>query len=104
MKKKYYPNNWKQIKDAPSDHFPSISYEDFEDWKIYGYELPCSIFGVIRAEDLETGKVEEFTYQTRSHAKKRIAKCIKEHKNVVMATMDGVYHLTPEPPLDFFNP
>ena len=104
MKKKYYPNNWKQIKDAPVDQFPSISYQDFEDWKIYGYQLPPYIFGVLRAEDLDTGKVEEFTYQTRTHAKKRIAKCMKENKTIVMATMDGVYHLFPEPPLDFFNP
>jgi len=101
MKRKYYPNNWDAIKACPANYFPPMAYEEFEDWKIYGYVLPSSVFGVIRTQCPKTGKVEEYTYQTRHHAKQRLSKEIKQNKNIVMATMDGVYHLQPNPPIDF---
>ena len=101
MKRKYYPNNWEAIKACPPHYFPPMEFEEFKDWKIYGYVLPSSVFGVIRTEDPKTGKVEEYTYQTRHHAKQRLSKEIKKNKKIVLATMDGVYHLQPDPPLDF---
>ena len=69
-----------------------MEFEEFKDWKIYGYVLPSSVFGVIRTECPKTGKVEEYTYQTRHHAKQRPVKEIKKNKKIVLATMDGVYH------------
>lgn len=101
MKRKYYPNNWEAIKACPPQYFPPMAYEEFADWKIHGYVLPSSIFGVIRTECLDTGKIEEFTYQTQSHAKKRLQKEMKKNKDVILVTMEGVYHLKPNPPLDF---
>ena len=35
MKKKYFPNNWRAIKDTPDKHFMSMPYEQFTDWKIH---------------------------------------------------------------------
>ena len=63
MKKKYFPNNWRVIKDTPDRYFPGMPYEQFEDWKIYGYVLPSSVFSLVRTKDKD-GKVEEFTYNT----------------------------------------
>ena len=101
MKRKYYPNNWAAIKACPPQYFPPMEYEEFADWKIHGYVLPSSVYGVIRTEDPKTGKVEEYTYQTKHHAKQRLSKEIKKNKKIVLATMEGVYHLQPNPPLDF---
>ena len=101
MKRKYYPNNWDAIKQCPPSYFPPMEFEEFKDWKIYGYVLPSSVFGVIRTECPDTGKIEEFTYQTKYHAKQRLTKEIKKNKKIILATMDGVYHLQPEPPIDF---
>jgi len=101
MKRKYYPNNWEAIKACPPQYFPPMEYEEFADWKIHGYVLPSSVFGVIRTECPKTGKVEEYTYQTKHHAKQRLNKEIKKNKKIVLATMEGVYHLQPNPPLDF---
>ena len=104
MKKKYFPNNWRAIKDSPDKYFPSMPYEQFEDWKIYGYQIPASVFGLVRTKD-ENGKVEEFTYNTPYHCKKRISKSIKENKEIYLCTMEGMYHLMPDEllPIDFNN-
>ena len=104
MKKKYFPNNWRAIKDSPDKYFPSMPYEQFEDWKIYGYQIPASVFGLVRTKDKD-GKVEEFTYSTPYHCKKRISKSIKENKEIYLCTMEGMYHLMPDEllPIDFNN-
>ena len=104
MKKKYFPNNWRAIKDTPDKYFPPMPYEQFEDWKVYGYMLPASVFSLVRTKD-EDGKVEEFTYNTPHHTKKRISKSIKENKEIYLCTMEGMYHLMPDEllPIDFNN-
>ena len=51
MKKKYFHNNWRAIKDTPDKFFASMPYEQFEDWKIYGYMLPSSCFALVRTKD-----------------------------------------------------
>ena len=103
MKRKYFPNNWRAIKDTPDKHFTSMPYEVFEDWKIYGYVLPDSVFALIRTQD-EKGKVEEFFYNTEYHTRKRLKKAMTSNKQVYVCTMDGMYHLKPNDlPLDFNN-
>ena len=103
MKRKYFPNNWRAIKDTPDKHFTSMPYEVFEDWKIYGYVLPDSVFALIRTED-EQGKVEEFFYNTEYHTRNRLRKAMTSNKQVYVCTMDGMYHLKPNDlPIDFNN-
>ena len=104
MKKKYFPNNWRAVKDTPDKFFKSMPYVQLEDWKIYGYQIPASVFGLVRTKDKD-GKVEEFIYNTPHHCKKRISKSIKENKEIYLCTMEGMYHLMPEEllPIDFNN-
>ena len=102
MRRKYYPNNWEAIKECPSSYFPEMLYEEFKDWKIHGYQLPSSHFGIVRIENLDTGKIEEATYKSEYHARQRLKKEMKGNKHITLATMDGVYNLMP-PPLDFNN-
>ena len=103
-KRKYFPNNWRAIKDTPDQFFMAMPYEQLEDWKIYGYEIPASVFGLVRTKDKD-GKVEEFTYNTPYHCKKRISKSMKENKEIYLCTMEGMYHLKPDEllPIDFNN-
>lgn len=77
-------------------------YEEFKDWKVHGYQLPSSHFGIVRIENLDTGKIEEHTYKSEYHTKQRLKKEMKGNKHITLATMDGVYYLMP-PPLDFNN-
>tara|TARA_B000000609_G_C24165538_1_gene346644 strand:+ start:242 stop:556 length:315 start_codon:yes stop_codon:yes gene_type:complete len=103
MKRKYFPNNWRAIKDTPDKFFVSMPYEQFTDWKIYGYDIPDSVYSIIRTMD-DKGKVEEFYYSTPHNTKKRISKSIKENKEIYLCTMEGMYHLKPEDlPIDFNN-
>ena len=101
MKKKpkrgqrYFPNNWRAIKECPDKFFASISYEDFEDMKIYGYIIPDSVFAIIRMKD-EDGKYQEKFYNTERGARQCLSKCMKENKEITMCTMDGTYHLQPD--------
>ena len=101
MKRKYFPNNWAAISKCPASYFPEMLYEDFEDWKIYGYQLPSSHFGIVRVEDMDTGKIEEHTYKSEYHTKQKLKREMKKNNTkVTLATMEGVYHLMPNP-LDF---
>lgn len=102
-KRKYYPNNWEAIKACPPKYFPEMEYEEFRDWKIFGYQLPSSHYGVVRIENLDKGTIEEFTYKTEHHTKQRLKKEIGKNCLITVATDDGVYHLMPNR-IDFNNP
>ena len=78
MKRKYYPNKWKAIHDTPSDKFKlpdgCLTFDEFMDWKIAGYELPASVCCNVRALNLRNGKVKEYVYNYRHAARKKIRK------------------------------
>ena len=81
-----------------------MPYEQFEDWKVYGYQIPESVFAIIRMKDKE-GKYEEKYYNTERGASNCINKCMKENKEIYMCTEEGMYHLKPDDlPTDFYNP
>ena len=103
MKKKYFPNNWRAIKDTPDEFFMSMPYEQLEDWKIYGYVLPDSVFSLVRTKD-DKGKIEEFYYNTEIGTKNRMKKAMRENKEMCICTMDGMYYLKPDQlPPEFNN-
>ena len=105
MTRKYFPNNWRAVKDTPDRHFPPLSYEDFEDWKIHGYMIPDSITGMLRITSPITGKVQEKIYTSPYYCRKRIAQCIKNNEEFVLCTDEGLYQRTfsDNLPLDFNN-
>ena len=72
MSGKYYPNNWEAIKAAPEEYFDQCSWEDFEEWKLSGWDLPSSVSCIIRAQNTNTGKVTEHVYKQAKRAKKRL--------------------------------
>ena len=104
-RRKYYPNNWQAIKDCPANYFPPMEYEELKAWKIHGYQLPSSHYGIVRIEDKDTGKITEHTYKSEHHTKMRLKKEIGTNKHITLATDEGVYHLIPNPlNIDFNSP
>ena len=96
-KKKYYPNNWKNIKDAPEQFFIPLEYDEFMDWKINGWEIPSSVACIIREQDMKTGKVKEYVYNTIRGANKRARKIMEEAKSeFIVCTHDDIGHMFPK--------
>ena len=74
MSGKYYPNNWDAIQEAPSEYFEECSYDDFATWKLNGWEIPSSITCILRAQNMDTGKINEHVYRCPKRAVKRLIK------------------------------
>ena len=95
-KKKYFPNNWKAIKDAPYQFFESIPFDEFMDWKMMGWEIPTSIAAIVREQNLKTGEVKEYIYNTISGANKRCKRIMRESKSeFLICTHDDIAHMFP---------
>ena len=103
MIRKYYPNNWREIKDAPDEYFPAMDFEDFRAWKVHGYELPANVFGIVRSESKHGGKTNEYTYKSEYQARNRVKKEVQKNRHVTLVTSEGVWHIQPYP-IDFNNP
>ena len=101
-RKKYFPNNWKAIKDTPDDYFlPSdgqhLTYEEFMDWKIHGYEIPDEICCMIRERNVDTGKVKEHVYKYRHAAKNKCRKLMIEGNiEITVVQQDTVHFINPK--------
>ena len=68
-KRKYYPNNWKNVKNAPAEYFESCEVEFIidKDW-----EFRPGAVGIIRAQNKKTGKVEEFSYKQEKSMEEKL--------------------------------
>ena len=52
-KKKYFPNNWSEYKNAPDEMFLDHTFQELLDWKVLGWELPSSVsLPSLKAEEL----------------------------------------------------
>ena len=95
-KKKYFPNNWKKLKDVPASFFEPIAYDEFMDWKIGGYEIPSSVKCIIRETNLSTGKVKEYTYSRFGDAQNKIDDIIKKGESeFVVCDEEEIHYLYP---------
>ena len=96
-KKPYFPNNYDAIKQCPDSFFFQIPFDEFMDWKIFGFEIPSSINSIIREQNLETGKVTEYVYQTAGHAKRKCKDIMsKGVSEFVVCTDEQVHYIYPE--------
>ena len=95
-KVKYYPNNWQALKEAPEEAFEPIEFDVFMDWKIGGYEIPQNIVCLLRAKNLDTGKVKEHVYRLSHAAKKKCRKLMNSgNYEVTVVQRDTVHFLYP---------
>ena len=58
-----FPNNWKRYSELDPELFTPIEYEDFMDWKIYGWEIPSNICCLIRERNMITNRIKEHVDQ-----------------------------------------
>ena len=93
-KRKYFPNNWKPIKDAPEEAFPPIEFEDFIDWKIKGYEIPSTVLCIIR-EYKTNGKVKEHVYQRRHAANRKMKQLVQAGHRFNVIDQEGCQEVIP---------
>ena len=96
-KQPYFHNNVKALMDVPAECFDSISYDEFMDWKIGGWELPSSCNYIIREQNIRTGKVKEYVYQKPSAARKKLEQRMESGESeFTVADHDTVHFLTPK--------
>jgi len=96
MPKKYFPNNWKEIRDAPDDCFTTtdpLTFEDFMDWKLNNFELPASVACVIKEHDSKTGKVKEHIYSKPKWANKKIKEMLIKGNEFTIVSDNVVEHV-----------
>ena len=43
MSGKYFPNNWEAWAEMPEEFLHAPTWEEFEDWKLRGWELPVCL-------------------------------------------------------------
>ena len=98
MTKKYYPNNWKAIKDADDECFMideegALPFDVFMDLKLNDWEVKTGIAGVIREHDGKSGKVKEHVYSKPKWANKKIKQLLINGNEFTIAGGNVVQHI-----------
>jgi hypothetical protein len=97
-KKKYFENNWQLYKDTPADHYQSHTFEEIMSWKVAGWELPSSVYCVIRVTNTDTKKVREHVYQRRDAAQKKVQQLVHQPDiEFVVCDHESIHFLSSEP-------
>jgi hypothetical protein len=78
MAKKYFPNNWQEFKDEPDDSFIPHTFQELMEWKVGEWEIPSSIYCILRCMNLKTGKVKEYVYQSQGAAFRKLEVLAKD--------------------------
>ena len=97
-KKPEFPNNWKKFKQAPDEAFFTPTYEEFYEWKLEGWEIPDSVYCIIRAEI--DGKVKEYTYQRAKAAQNKVQKLMEDGVTFTVCDNDAIHFLKADDILD----
>tara|TARA_Y100001963_G_C6701792_1_gene409835 strand:- start:731 stop:1063 length:333 start_codon:yes stop_codon:yes gene_type:complete len=103
-RKKYFPNNWEALSNAPPECFDSIPFDEFMDWKICGWEIKPGISCIIREKNYITGKVKEYSYQRIAAAQKKTQKIMDaKQSEFIVCTADNVHLMYPDIKEDFYD-
>ena len=100
-KKPYLPNNWKAIRDTQAEYFEDpekpLTFDEFMEWKLGGFELPSSHVCIIRTMNINTGKVKEYAYKRPKAAKNKLVKLMERGDlEFTICDEDNVHLLTPK--------
>jgi hypothetical protein len=95
MSGKEFPNNYDALSNAPSEAFAECSWEDFVEWKIMGWDMPSSVYMIIRAQHVDSYAITEHVYQKPGAARNRVLKYMQDGEHdLVLCTHDSVSLLT----------
>jgi len=65
-------------------------------WKVAGWELPSSVYCIIREMNIKTGQVKEHTYQRKHAARAKIEELLSTpDTEFVVADNESIHHLFP---------
>ena len=65
-------------------------------WKVAGWEIPASVYCIIREMNLKTGKVKEHTYQRKHAARAKVEELLTTpDTEFVVADQESIHHLFP---------
>ena len=95
-RKQYYPNNWQAVADTEYEEFPSIPFDVFYATYVSNWLLPSSHDAIIRATDMKTGKVKEYSYRYRRAAENKILSLVDTHEFIV-CDHEAIHKLSPHP-------
>lgn len=98
MSSKYFPNNWKRVKDIPDDLFEPTDYEVIVENLVTAWTLNSSIDTIIRATDLETKKVKEYVYKRAHNARQKLFKLCSEGRHEIIVMRAEEMYLISETP------
>ena len=98
MPKKYYPNNWKAIKDTDDECFMideegALPFDVFMDLKLNEWEFKAGVACVIREHDSKSGKVKEHVYSKPKWANRKIKQLLINGNEFTIAGGNVVQHI-----------
>ena len=65
-------------------------------WKVAGWEIPASVYCIIREENLKTGKIKEHTYQRKHAARAKVEQLLDTPDTAfVVADQHSIHHIFP---------
>ena len=95
-KRKYFPNNWHVIKQAPEEIFQQHTYEELMDWRVHNWTLPSSVCCIIRESNVKTGKVKEYVYQKPKAAQAKLDKLFaQEDLEITVCDYESIHQFVP---------
>lgn len=100
-KKEYFPNNWKEYKEAEDSLFIPHTFEEIMSWKVANWELPGSVCCVIRARNTRTHKVKEYVYQRAHAAEEKMYSLLQDpDMEVTICDHQSIHHLSHQATID----
>lgn len=87
-RKRYFPNRWTQIKNAPEEAFESITYEDFIDLAVFELISPSHTI-MLRVEWLLKDKIKEFAYKREHAANEKLLKLLEDKEPMMITIVTG---------------
>ena len=81
--KPYSENNWRLIKGAPLELFPTPTFEEFMTQRVESWELRPSYCAINRVYNTKSGKVTEKAYKQIAAAQEFLATKLNEQDNEV---------------------
>ena len=93
--KPYMENNWRLIKGAPLELFPTPTFDEFMMERVESWELRPSYCSINRVYNTKSGKVTEKSYKQLGPAQEYLANQLNdEHIEVATATHSELYFFT----------
>jgi len=89
----YVVTNWRLIKNAPLELFPTPTFEEFMEERVESWELRGQYVSINRVYNRKTGKVTEKSYQKAVPAQNYLAEQLtKGDLDIATATQTELYH------------